>query len=174
VFGGDHGEQEMSGQTEYPAWDGGQDRVLPAGAITDLGELVQELIVMPYGVGEHIIDGLGGVKGVGTSVLNEMAAGEVPRRPLADGWRVILWLPFFDDQRTLGGADEPDVEHEEIDAPERWRDADMAMGILLLGEPTIPIDLGFVIDERESFALPWFEYCRRYSLAPQYVVATWD
>jgi hypothetical protein len=170
VFGDDYGEQEMSGQTEYPAWDGGQDRVLPAGAITDLGELVQELIVMPYGVGEHIIDGLGGVKGVGTSVLNEMAAGEVPR----DRAVVILWLPFFDDQRTLAVAREPDLEHEEIDAPERWRDTETAMGILLLGQPTIAIDLGFVVNERENFALPWLEYCRHYTLAPQFVVATWD
>ncbi len=48
------------------------------------------------------------------------------------------------------------------------------MGVLLLGQSTGPIELGFVVDERENFALPWFEYCRHYSLAPQYVVATWD
>jgi hypothetical protein len=147
VFGCDYGEQEMSGETEYPAWDGGPDRLLPAGAIIDQAEFVQELIEMPYRVGERIIEGLRS----GSGVLNEMAAGEVP---LADRARVILGLPFFDDQRTFGGADEPDVEHEEIDAPERWRDTETAMGILLLGEPTIAIELGFVVDERENFALP--------------------
>jgi hypothetical protein len=156
----------MSAETEYPAWDGGADRVLPAVAITDQAEFVQELIEMPYGVGQRIIEG----SRSGSSVLNEMAAGEVAR----DRAMVILWLPFFDDQRTFGGADEPDVEHEEIDAPERWRDTETAMGILLLGEPTVAIELGFVVDERENFALPWFEYCRHYTLAPQYVVATWE
>jgi len=98
-----------------------------------------------------------------------MAAGEVPR----DRAMVILWLPFFADQ-TFGAADEPDVEHEEIDAPERWRDTETAIGILLLGEPPNAIELGFVVDQREKLALPWFEYCRHYTLAPQYVVATWE
>ncbi len=151
-------------EEEFPAWDGGPDRVLEAGAITDKGEFARALIEMPHGAGERIIKGLG----AGGGVLNEMAAGEVDR-----GRTVTLWLPFFDDERTLGGADEADAEHEEIDAVERWADTQTAMGILLLGEPTIPIELGFVFGDGEMFALPWFEYCRHYDLAPQYVVAIW-
>lgn len=155
---------------EYPPWDGGPDRVLEDGAITDHGELLQELLNsdLPPTASEDITDAL--KKGAIVSI----AGGEVARPSLADRGMVILWLPFFQDQAMFGGADEPHVEHEEIDAPERWRDTEAAMGALWLGQPTSPIELGFVVSEEENFALPWFEYCQHYTLAPEYVVATWE
>jgi hypothetical protein len=170
VFGCDYGEREMSGETEYPAWDGGPDRVLPQEASTDPLEFLQELLnsdLRPT-ASEDITDAL--KKGAIVSI----AGGEVACPSLADRGMVILWLPFFEDQAMFGGADEPHVEHEEIEALERWRDTEAAMGALWLGQPTSPIELGFVVDERENFALPWFEYSRHYTLAPQYVVATWE
>jgi hypothetical protein len=155
---------------EYPPWDGGPGRVLPQEVSTDHLEFLQELLNsdLPPTASADIADAL--KKGAITSI----AGGEVARPSLADRGMVILWLPFFEDQAMFGGADEPRVEHEEIEPRERWLDTEAAMGALWLGQPTGPIELGFVVDEQENFALPWFEYCRHYTLAPQYVVATWE
>jgi hypothetical protein len=153
---------------EMQPWDGGPDRVLPAGAITTHLDFLEALVdsELPGVAGDDISDALknGAITGI--------AAGEVACDTDSDRAMVVLWLPFFEDQQMYVGDDEH-VEHEEIAPLERWRDTESAIGALSLGFPTRPIELGFVIDERVT-ALPWFEFCRHYDLPPQYVVARWD
>lgn len=148
-------------------WDGGPDRVLPVGAITNHLDFLEALVdaELPGVAGDDIADALknGAITGV--------AAGEVSCDPESDRGMVALWLPFFEDQRIYVLPDEH-VEHNEIPPLERWRDTESAIGVLSLGFPTSPIELGFMVNERVT-VLPWFEFCRYYELPPQYVVAVW-
>jgi hypothetical protein len=152
-------------EDEMQPWDGGPDRVLPAGVITDHLDFLEALVdaELPGVAGDDIADALKNGLVVG------LAGGEVASD--TDSAMVVLWLPFFADQRMYVGADEH-VEHKEITPLERWRDTETAIGALSPGMPTRPIELGFIVDERAT-VLPWFEFCRHYELPPQYVVAVW-
>ena len=157
----------MTEELEYPLWDGGRDRVLPLGAITDGLDFLEALVDagLPETAGSDIAEAL--KKG---SILS-IAAGEVAWDSEGDRGMVILWLPFFKDQKIWKGADEQ-VEHKEISDIDRWGTTEQAIGALSLGFPSAPVELGFIVDERVT-VLPWFEFCRYYDLPPQYAVAAW-
>ncbi len=152
---------------ELQPWDGGRDRVFPAEAITNHLDFIEALMDadLPALAGEDIADALknGAIMGV--------AAGEVACDSDSDRGMVILWLPFFEDQRMYVGADEH-VEHKELSLLSRWGDTESAISVLSLGLPSRPVELGFLVGERVT-VLPWFEFCRHYDLPPQYVVAAW-
>lgn len=154
-------------EEELPPWDGGPDRVLPDGAITNHLDFLIALVEegLPETAGEDIADGL--KKGA----ITDIAAGEVACDTDSDRALVALWLPFFHDQRMYVMADEH-VEHEERPPLRRWGDTESAIGVLSLGFPVRSVELGFIVGERVT-VLPWFEYCRHYDLAPQYAVAVW-
>ena len=153
---------------ELPVWDGGPDRVVPEEASTDHLEFLEGLLDsdLPATAGEDIADAL--KKGAITSI----AGGEVVCDTESNSALVVLWLPFYTDQIMWRGDGEQ-VEHREIAAIDRWGDTEQSIAAVSLGLPTRPVELGFFIGEW-STALPWFEYCRHYTLAPEYVVATWE
>ena len=112
-------------------WDGGPDRVLPAGAITDHLDFLEALVdeELPGSAGDYIADALknGAIMG--------LAAGEIAHDTDSERGMVVLWLPFFEDQRMYVTEGET-VQHKEIPPLQRWRDTETAIGALSLGLPT--------------------------------------
>lgn len=153
---------------ELPQWDGGPDRMLPAAAITDHLDFLDALVGagLPEAAGDDI------AQASENDALTWLAAGEVAGESRSDRGRVTLSLPFFEDQRIYVEA-EQHVEHEQLPPLERWRDTESAIGVLSLGHPSRPIELGIIVGG-QVIALAWFEFCRHYDLAPQYVTAVWD
>lgn len=155
-------------EEELQPWDGGPDRVLPAGVITDHLDFLEALVdeQLPGSAGDYIADALknGAIMG--------LAAGEIASDTDSERGMVVLWLPFFEDQQMYVAEGET-VQHKEIPLLQRWRDTETAIGVLSLGLPTRPIELGFIADEQVT-VLPWFTFCRHYELPPQYVAAHWE
>jgi hypothetical protein len=153
---------------EVQRWDGGRDRVLPEGAIVNHLDFLEALLDagLPGVAGEDIVEVLK------NGAIMRPAAGEVACDEQTGYGLVVLWLAYFRDQRMYVRAGER-VEHEEITPLERWHDAETAIGALSVGFPTRPIEFGFLVGERAT-ALPWFEFCRSYEYAPQYVLASWE
>jgi hypothetical protein len=149
-------------------WDGGPNRVLPGGAMTDYLDflIALEEEALPETAGADIAEGL--KKG---SIRN-FAAGEVACESGSSRALVVLWLPFFHDQRMFV-ADGEHLEHVERAPLTRWGDTESAISVLSLGFPSRPVELGFFIGEQNT-VLPWFEFCQYYQLAPQYAVASWS
>jgi hypothetical protein len=100
-----------------------------------------------------------------------LAAGEVSCEQGTDRAIVVLWLPYYEDQRMFVLEGER-VAHEAIPEAGRWRDAETALGALSVGFPSQLVQFGFLAGERVT-VFPWNEFCRVYDQAPQYVVATW-
>jgi hypothetical protein len=148
-------------------WDGGPNRMLPAGVTTNHLDFLEALIDegLPELAGEDIADAL--KKGA----ITRIAAGETHRDPDSDRAMVVLWLPFFEDQRMYVMANEH-VEHKEISLIDRWGATEAAIGALSAGLPSRPVELGFIVNEQVT-VLPWFEYCYYYDLPPQYALACW-
>jgi hypothetical protein len=159
-------EDEVPDDT--PPWDGGPDRTLPAGAITDHVYFLERLeqIGLAGVAGEDIAEAL-----KTSSALMSLAAGEVAWEEENRRGLVVLWLPFFEDQRMHVLAGET-VEHKEIDPFLRWRDTEAAIAVLSMGLPTRPVEFGFLADGQAT-VFPWYEFCGYYELPPQYVLAAW-
>jgi hypothetical protein len=159
------GGLEVAGYAQV--WDGGPDRVLPEGVIVDYLDFLEALLDAgpPDGVGEDIVDVLK------NGALMRLAAGEVSCEQGTDRAIVVLWLPYYEDQRMFVLEGER-VAHEAIPEVGRWRDAETALGALSVGYPSQLVQFGFLAGERAT-VFPWNEFCRVYDQAPQYVVATW-
>lgn len=121
---------------ELPPWDGGRDRELPDWAITNELDLIEAFA-------DSDLPGLAGktiARALGDGAVTALAAGEVADEMGRDQAMVLLWLPFFEDQRMYVKEDRR-LEHEEIPRLSRWRDTELAIGVLSLGFPSRAVEL---------------------------------
>jgi hypothetical protein len=86
---------------------------------------------------------------------------------------VVLWVPAFKDQQGYVRDEEESAEHTPLREIERWQIAEMALGALAAAMPDSVVRLGFLTADG-SVALPWNDYCRRYTHPPEFAFAFWD
>jgi hypothetical protein len=155
----------MTGQREYPEWDGRALAELPGKAFTDPADFLIELGKrddFPDGANEDLVQLFKG------SMFRWIRAAEFSAHP--EWWaHLTLWLPFFQDERMYGPGD-----HTRLSAAERWHAAEVAMSVPAQTMPTGSVQLGFTPSAGEPVAIPWHEYCKHYREPPEYVKAGWQ
>jgi hypothetical protein len=155
----------MTGQRDYPAWDGQPLAELPAKAFTDPFEFLIELGKrddFPEEVNEELVELFKG------RTFLSVRAAKLSVHP--DGRAIIdLWLPFFHDERMLEPGD-----HTPLSTFERWRDAEAAMAPLAQASPMGGVQFGFSLSFTEPVFMPWNDYCQHYQEPPEFVLAAWD
>jgi hypothetical protein len=145
----------------YPPWDGGPDRQLPPGAYTDHIDLLEDLRDLdgfPEEANLEVFELLKGYR------ITRIRTAEFAVSDEGHGL-IILWLPYYEDQRMFEPGD-----HTPISVLERWRDTEIAFGVLASACPGRPVQFAFLHDE-EGIAPAWNEW--PYELPPEYLIGWW-